>query len=75
MKEKFKDVHAILTLNNTQALGIIITDNGEKVKYIYSNEDKPYIADIEFDEESNPYFKTKNGQVYYIDEFIRVDYK
>jgi hypothetical protein len=75
---------ATLGLCNTLALTIKVVDD-ENLQYQYSNEDQIHDAKIEyledkentvdpqgyFDNETYPAFKTEEGQVYFLGEFIR----
>ena len=72
----FSKSQAILPLNNYQAMGIIISDDGETVQYMYSNDenDNMYEAEIEYDEDGNPYFVDKEGTSWEINDFMRTNY-
>ena len=74
-ESKFDKVQATLPLDNFHSMGIIVSDDGETVQYMYSNDENSiYESEIEYDEEGNPYFKDEEGVTWYIDEFIRTDY-
>lgn len=72
----FSKSQATLPLNNYQAMGIIISDDGETVQYMYSNDKdgNMYEAEIEYDEDGNPYFVDKEGTSWKINDFMRTDY-
>lgn len=72
----FNKSQATLPLNNYQAMGIIISDDGETVQYMYSNDKdgNMYEAEIEYDEDGNPYFVDKEGTSWKINDFMRTDY-
>ena len=74
-ESKFDKVQATLPLDNFHSMGIIVSDDGETVQYMYSNDENSiYESEIEYDEEGNPYFKDKNDNTWYLNEFIRTDY-
>lgn len=75
VESKFDKCQATLPLSNTQAMGIIISNDGETVQYMYSNdENSVYESDIEYNEEGRPYFKDEEGEEWFIDEFMRTNY-
>lgn len=74
-ESKFDKVQATLPLDNFHSMGIIVSDDGETVQYMYSNDENSiYESEIEYDEEGNPYFKDKNDNTWYLNEFMRTDY-
>lgn len=74
-ESKFDKSQAVLSLDNYHSMGIIVSDDGSTVQYMYSNDgDSVYESDIEYDEEGRPYFKDEEGETWYIDEFMRTDY-
>ena len=73
-ESKFDKAQAILQLNNYQAMGIIISDDGETVQYMYSDEDTVYESEIQYDIDGRPFFNDEEGSTWYIDEFMRTDY-
>ena len=72
-ESNFDKAQAILPLDNYHSMGIIVSDNGETVQYMYSNEDTVYESEIEFDEEGNPYFKDEQGEKWMISDFMRTN--
>lgn len=75
LTEGFEKCQATLPLDNYHSMGIIVSENGETVQYMYSNDDeKVYESEIEYDEEGNPFFKDEEGTVWNISDFMRVDY-
>lgn len=71
-ESKFDKVQATLPLDNFHSMGIIVSDDGETVQYMYSNDENSiYESEIEYDEEGNPYFKDKNDNTWYLNEFMR----
>lgn len=74
-ESKFDKVQATLPLDNFHSMGIIVSDDGETVQYMYSNDENSiYESEIEYDEEGNPYFKDENDNTWYLNEFMRTDY-
>ena len=74
-ESKFDKVQATLPLDNFHSMGIIVSDDSETVQYMYSNDENSiYESEIEYDEEGNPYFKDKNDNTWYLNEFMRTDY-
>ena len=68
---------AIQTLTNSQSIEIKTTNDSDFLYYKYSDENNWSLTEIEFlprengeDEELVPAFTTKEGSVFYIDEFI-----
>lgn len=75
MESKFDKSQAVLSLDNYHSMGIIVSDDGSTVQYMYSNdEDSVYESDIEYDEEGRPYFKDEEGETWYIDEFMKTTF-
>lgn len=73
-ESNFDKAQAVLPLSNTLAIGIIVSDDGETVQYMYSNdEDKVYESEIEFDEEGNPFFRDEQGEKWMISDFMRTN--
>lgn len=74
-ESKFDKSQAVLSLDNYHSMGIIVSDDGSTVQYMYSNdEDSVYESDIEYDEEGRPYFKDEEGETWYIDEFMKTTF-
>ena len=74
-ESKFDKVQATLPLDNFHSMGIIVSDDGETVQYMYSNDENSiYESEIEYDEEGNPYFKDENDNTWYLNEFMRTDW-
>lgn len=75
IESKFDKVQATLPLDSFHSMGIIVSDDGETVQYMYSNDENSiYESEIEYDEEGNPYFKDENDNTWYLNEFMRTDY-
>lgn len=72
--EKFDKCQAILPLDNYHSMGIIVSEDGETVQYMYSNGNDVYESDVEYDEEGNPFFKDENGEKWMISEFMRTNF-
>lgn len=74
-ESKFDKCQATLPLDAYHSIGIIVSDDGETVQYMYSNdEESVYESEIEYDEEGNPFFKDEDGNTWKIDEFMRTNY-
>ena len=74
-ESKFDKSQAVLSLDNYHSMGIIVSDDGSTVQYMYSNDENSiYESEIEYDEEGNPYFKDENDNTWYLNEFMRTDY-
>lgn len=75
IKEGFEKVQATLPLNNSLSMGIIVSDDGSSVQYMYSNdEDKVLESEIEYNDEGEPFFKDERGEVWMISDFMRTNY-
>ena len=72
-ESNFDKAQAVLPLDNYHAMGIIVSDNGETVQYMYSNNDSVYESEIEFDEEGNPFFRDEQGEKWMISDFMRTN--
>lgn len=70
----FDKAQATLPLDNYHSMGIIVSEDGETVQYMYSNEDSVYESKIEYDEDGNPFFKDEDGEKWMISDFMRVNY-
>lgn len=74
-ESKFDKCQATLPLDAYHSIGIIVSDDGETVQYMYSNdEESVYESEIEYDEEGNPFFRDEDGNTWRIDEFMRTNY-
>lgn len=74
VKERsFDKAQAILPLNNSQSIGIIVSDDGSTVQYMYSDNDDVYESDIEYDEDGEAIFKDEEGNVWHLSEFMKID--
>lgn len=70
----FDKAQATLPLDNYHSMGIIVSEDGETVQYMYSNEDSVYESKIEYNEDGNPFFKDEDGKKWMISDFMRVNY-
>lgn len=70
----FDKAQATLPLDNYHSMGIIVSEDGETVQYMYSNEDSVYESKIEYDEDGNPFFKDEDGEKWMISDFMGVNY-
>ena len=73
-ESNFDKAQATLPLDNYHAMGIIVSENGETVQYMYSDEDTVYESEIQYDVDGRPFFNDEEGVTWYIDEFMRTDY-
>ena len=90
MSKKLEGNTATLVLSNSHSLTILVNDSGDGVQYQYNggNDDTIYESEIEYLEDTEnvtgyaeeedsllqPAFKTKEGQIYFIGEFMRDNY-
>lgn len=74
MTEGFDRMDAIMPVDNFHSMGIKVSDDGDTVEYMYSNEDEVYEADIQYNEDGEPYFTAEEGDEYLISEFLRKDF-
>lgn len=72
--EKFDKCQATLPLDNYHSMGIIVSEDGESVQYMYSNGNDVYESIIEYDEEGNPFFKDEEGEKWMISDFMRTNF-
>ena len=73
-ESNFDKAQAILPLDNYHSIGIIVSNNGETVQYMYSNdEESVYESKIEYDEEGNPFFRDEDGEIWMISDFMRTN--
>lgn len=64
-----------LVLTNTMAISVAIDDDGETLRYKYSEDPNIKESKVEYDTtegDIRPFFKTEEGVKYYLDEFMRV---
>ena len=74
-ENKFDKCQATLPLDNYHSIGIIVSEDGSSVQYMYSNDEEAvYESEIEYDEEGNPFFKDESGQIWNINEFMRTNF-
>lgn len=74
-ENKFDKCQATLPLDNYHSIGIIVSEDGSSVQYMYSNDEETvYESEIEYDEEGNPFFKDESGQIWNINEFMRTNF-
>lgn len=70
----FDKCQATLPLDNYHSMGIIVSDDGDTVQYMYSNGDEVYESQIEYNEDGEPVFKDEEGYEWKISDFLRTDY-
>lgn len=69
----FDKCQAVLQLDNSYEMGIIISPDNKTVQYMYSDGDGPYESEIEYDEDGNPYFRDEEGTIWEIGDFMRTN--
>jgi len=71
-KHEFK-AQAYLSISNTGGIEIMVSNETVYYRYSYGNDDEEILeSNLEYDgEDCRPYFKHTDGEVYWIDEFMR----
>lgn len=67
-------IQAIMSITNTLAMGISVSENGEQVTSCYchnGNFTDIEVSSVQYDEEGKPYFIRSNGTTYKVADFIR----
>ena len=68
---------AQLTTSNFGGMEIEVDDSGDGLRYRWNQSDspdEPVEAEIEYDTDGEPYFKTAEGESYFLSDFMRVNY-
>lgn len=68
---------AQLTTSNFGGMEIELDDSGDGLRYRWNQSGKPdeaVEAEIEYDTDGEPYFKTAEGESYFLSDFMRVNY-
>jgi len=67
------NVSGYLTLSNSHGIEVEIHPSGDGLRYRYSNDNIPFEAEIEYDDDGNAFFRTEEGTEYHLNKFMKTN--